>query len=202
MYTSMMINPFEITNFERTEKELQTFMLFCVCVAGKNAQQQAAKLEKFLNILPGSGLPFDRIRDLVDVKPYLVEVRMGQYHRIGRAFKKLSELPQLDQVEIEQLELIKGIGPKTSRFFVLHSRPNSRVAVLDTHILRYMRETMGLPAPKSTPGLKRYYELETQFLEHCDARSCSPAQLDLEIWSGLTKSRPAPDGDARELSTV
>lgn len=198
----MMINPFAITNFERTEHELQTFMLFCVCVAGKNAVQQAAKLEKFLDIIPGSGLPFERIMAIDDVIPYLVEVRMGQYNRIGRAFKKLSELKQLDRVEIEHLELIKGIGPKTSRFFVLHSRPDSRVAVLDTHILRYMRETMGIAAPKSTPGLKRYSELETQFLEYCDARGCSPATLDLEIWSGLTKSRPAPDGVDRELETV
>ena len=43
-----MIDPSNVTNPSRTGPELEEFLLFCVSVAGKNADQQSAKLERFL----------------------------------------------------------------------------------------------------------------------------------------------------------
>jgi hypothetical protein len=43
-----MIDPYNITNYNRTEGELQKFLLFCIVVAGKTAYIQAQKLEEFL----------------------------------------------------------------------------------------------------------------------------------------------------------
>ena len=42
-----MINPLEVTNYNRTQSELQEFLLFCINVAGKVAVE-APKLEVFL----------------------------------------------------------------------------------------------------------------------------------------------------------
>jgi hypothetical protein len=38
-----MIDPNKVTNPARTPAELEEFLLFCLVVAGKNADQQAAK---------------------------------------------------------------------------------------------------------------------------------------------------------------
>ena len=40
-----MIDPYKITNYNRTESQLQEFLLFCILVAGKTAYIQAKKLE-------------------------------------------------------------------------------------------------------------------------------------------------------------
>ena len=43
-----MINPYQITNYDRSSSELEEFLLFCIVVAGKTAYIQAQKLEDFL----------------------------------------------------------------------------------------------------------------------------------------------------------
>ena len=47
-YCVGMIDPRKVTKFDRTLEELEEFMLFAIVVAGKNAFQQARKLEQFL----------------------------------------------------------------------------------------------------------------------------------------------------------
>ena len=39
-----MITPTTITNYNRTEAELEEFLMFAILVAGKGAEQQALKL--------------------------------------------------------------------------------------------------------------------------------------------------------------
>lgn len=166
-------------------------MLFTICVAAKDAKQQARKLEQFLALLPPGETPFERIRAAGDIRPLLEQVRMGQYTRITKAFQALvNSGVNLDSATVEELERTPGVGLKTSRFFVLHSRAGERVACLDTHILRYMREELGVPAPKSTPtSPARYHALEKLFLAHCDDLGREPADLDLDIWVRYSSAR-------------
>ena len=178
-----MINPTEITNYNRTENELQEFLLFCIVVAGKNSQQQAKKLAEFLNIWPHLS-PFEIIRRLDShgaLCTRLEWTRMGQYTRIVNAFRQVAKLASLTTITVSELEKVKGIGPKTARFFILHSRPTMHLAVLDTHILKWMRE-QGYNAPKATPSGQRYLTLEVNFLAEARKRGMSPADLDLAIW--------------------
>jgi hypothetical protein len=188
-----MVDPVQITVFDRTRAGQEEFMLFTICVAAKDAKQQARKLEEFLRLLPPGDTPFERIRRAGDVRSALEQVRMGQYTRIAKAFQALaSSGVDLETVTTEELERTPGVGLKTSRFFVLHSRPGARVACLDTHILRYMREELGVPAPKSTPtSPARYHELERKFLDHCDAIGREPSDLDLDIWVRYSSARRA-----------
>jgi thermostable 8-oxoguanine DNA glycosylase len=185
-----MVDPKNITKFDRTEAELQEFLLFCIVVAGKNSHQQAKKLDRFITNLQQRcyTTPFGNLQSiLLDSEIYerLAMVKMGQYRRITKAFRQVSELPNLQTVSLEQLEATFGIGPKTARFFLLHTRPNQQYAVLDTHILKWMR-SMGYPAPKATPNGKRYAELEKQFLAECDRAGMTPASMDLHIWKTLS----------------
>ena len=188
------INPKKITDFNRTKADLELFAVFAVCVAGKKAQQTADKVnDNFRDVqTPTKQLtPFEAIKNLVNIKvfvAYLKMAKMGQYRRIYRALRDLAESGiDLKTCTVEELEAIHGIGPKTSRFIVMHSRPNQRLATLDTHILRWMRD-QGIETPKATPQSKKLYkELEQKFLTLCDKCAILPSQLDLKIWKQYSK---------------
>lgn len=183
-----MIYPERITNFNRTETEIQEFFLFSVIVAGKNALVQAQKLEQFLQPAWLKNMtPFEYIRHLNksnQLGMMLREIKIGQYKRIEYIFKVATKL-NLKTCTVDQLERIPGIGPKTSRFFLLHSRKNQKLAVLDTHILKWLKENFDFEnVPRSTPQSKiRYKEFEMVFLDYAEKHGLSVAELDLSIWN-------------------
>jgi|TARA_B100001964_G_C13993261_1_gene491584 endonuclease III len=186
------INPKKITDFNRTKADLELFAIFAVCVAGKNSQQTADKVNYYFREIetPTKQLtPFEGIRAMKDIKmlgAWLQMTKLGQYKRIYRALLGLIKL-DLKTCTVEDLEAVHGIGPKTSRFIIMHSRPNQRLATLDTHILRWMRD-QGIKTPKATPQSKKLYkELEDKFLTLCDKCAILPSQLDLKIWKQYSK---------------
>jgi len=188
------INPKKITNFNRTKADLELFAIFAVCVAGKKSQQTADKVnDHFRDVAtPTKQLtPFETIESLIKIRvfgAYLQTAKFGQYKRIYRALKDLAESGiDLKTCTVEELEAIHGIGPKTSRFIIMHSRPKQRLATLDTHILRWMRD-QGIDTPKATPQSRKLYkELEQKFLTLCDKCAILPSQLDLKIWKKYSK---------------
>ena len=183
-----MIDPTKVTNYNRTSAELEEFMLFAIIVAGKGAFQQAKKLEAFLAPSRPDMSPFAYITYLEHegkLDEALRSVKMGQYHRIGSAFRGVANFFARDSkvtLSIRLLECIRGAGMKTARFFFMHSLPNQRLACLDTHILKWLGEK-GHEVPKQTPNGIKYLKLEEIFLGYADQMSKSPADLDLEIWN-------------------
>jgi thermostable 8-oxoguanine DNA glycosylase len=188
------INPKKITDFNRTKADLELFAIFAVCVAGKKAQQTADKVNDHFRDTetPTKRLtPFETIKSLVKIRvfgAYLQMAKVGQYKRIYRALRDLAESGiDLKTCTVEDLEAIHGIGPKTSRFIIMHSRPKQRLATLDTHILRWMRD-QGIDTPKATPQSRKLYQkLEQKFLTLCDKCGMIPSQLDLKIWKQYSK---------------
>ena len=188
------INPKKITDFNRTKADLELFAIFAVCVAGKKAQQTADKVNDHFRDTetPTKRLtPFETIKSLIKIRvfgAYLQMAKVGQYKRIYRALRDLAESGiDLKTCTVEDLEAIHGIGPKTSRFIVMHSRPKQRLATLDTHILRWMRD-QGIETPKATPQSRKLYQkLEQKFLTLCDKCAILPSQLDLKIWKQYSK---------------
>ena len=185
-----MINPENITNFNRTDGELEELMLFAVCVAGKNARIQAIKLDAFLGTVTS---PFNYITELINkntLRTELQKSRLGKYNLLEKAFRYLAKnfsSGLLRNTSIEELEATPGVGMKTARFFALHSRSNSRVAVIDTHLLKYLkREFPQVDVPKITPFVARIYNhMERLFLQRCDEQGVTPHEGDLTCW--LTK---------------
>jgi thermostable 8-oxoguanine DNA glycosylase len=190
-----MITPNNITNYYRNQAELEEFLLFSILVAGKTAKTQAIKLDSFLNDSEGD-TPFQKIINLIlsdetllakDLEEKMKKHKLGQYSRLKAAFTGiLSFKDKLDSVTLDELESVMGIGCKTSRFFILHSRPNQNLAVLDTHILKYMK-AQGYNVPKTTPNKKKYKEIEDDFLYEAKILRKTPADLDLEIWKSYAK---------------
>ncbi len=178
-----MIDPECITNFNYSDAELQEFALFTIIVAGKTARTQAKLLDRYLNSL-GTGTPFERInRSILDhsFDSQLVASRLGQYKRLAQAFRNILYL-DLRTCTLEELEAIHGIGPKTARLFIIHTRPDVRMAAIDVHCLKELR-AHGYAAPKATPPAgKRYRELEQAFLELADKSGMSVPEYDLAIF--------------------
>jgi hypothetical protein len=199
-----MIDPNQVTNASRTPAELEEFLLFCVVVAGKNADQQAAKLERFL----AGRKPFAHIRASHrggTLDDQLKAVRLGKYSLLGRSFRELAHSRiDLATCSWEELTGFPGIGIKTSKFFILHSRAGQMHGVLDTHVLAWMREHWAparrVEVPRHSPQDPRTYQFwETVYFgmvadRHHKAAHASVdwARFDLDLWKERRGSADAP----------
>lgn len=186
-----MIDPVRITDFNRTQDQLEELLLFCIAVAGKKASTTSIILEKFLNYgrkyfkKPAS--PFQVILRMAeknsDFKEFIRSFGFGCVTMKSRGFIEAAQSGlDLKTCTVKELEEIHGIGMKTSRFFVLHSRKDAGIACLDTHVLKYLKD-LGYDVPKSTPPKGKYLKIEKQFLELCKKLNKVPAVFDLEIWN-------------------
>lgn len=185
-----MIDPIRITDFDRSDAELEELLLFCIAAAGKNATTMSIRLEELLlfgRSVSSCTTPFSVI-DMLAKRYNLANLMKGYgfgcYTLKSRGFIRAARSGiNLRTCAPEDLEAIPGIGPKTSRFFILHSRRDANVACLDVHVLRWMRHFTGYEVPKQTPSGHKYRELESVFLNICTAMNTDPATLDLKIWN-------------------
>jgi len=177
-----------------SDARLEHFLLFCVFTAGKRGTTAWKALQRLLRGAPPSYSPFEYLRLLHEERKLdlgLRKSKCGQYTRIGKACRALVESRlNLRTCSTDDLEKIPGIGPKTSRFFILHSRRQQRMAVLDTHVLAFLRR-QGYPAPKSTPSNPlQYAQLERAFLREANRLCLDPYTADVRVWlAGKRRNR-------------
>jgi endonuclease III len=181
---AMSITPTEITNHNRSESELQSFWLFAAFCAGKNSDYAAACLTRLLNKC-GDLTPFEYLSSLgeTNVHNALVAARIGQYSRLTRFIMESVKL-DLRTATLADLMGVFGVGPKTARFFLVHSRHDTEHAILDTHILKYLR-SHGVETGSQTPtSMATYLKLEKIFLSIARAEfpNMSIAAIDLLLW--------------------
>lgn len=198
-----MINPYQITNYNRRSSELEEFLLFCIVVAGKTAYIQAQKLEDFLVsvnkrlMMPENINPFQTLKSAEQhgiLMEEILKAKLGQYKKIYSGFKYIcSNQYDLNKMTPELLEKIPGVGMKTSRFFLLHSDNfySDKIAILDTHILKFIKENIDDKAPKSTPTIRVTYKYwEDRFLFWCEQNNKNVADFDLEVWKSFARTKP------------
>jgi len=183
-----MIDVTTVPFYHLNDYELEEFAILCVLVAGKNATTCSKILDKFLEnsrLWYGTTLsPFQLIRrmQLLDTEYFLKKSGMGCYTAKSRTIYDLAhERLNLRTCPVEDLEKIRGIGPKTSRFFVVHTRPGAMHAILDVHMLQHLRD-MGIRAPKSTPTRGTYARLEKAVLYFAKQKGLTPAEYDIAVW--------------------
>jgi len=189
-----MIDPSNITNYKMTDAELEENILFWVCAAGKNAITSAKGLESLLNTMERhlcyrSRAPFACIREYSSMWDKRAFPELLKSHGIGCYNNKSKTMTELAYSHIDlrnctvgDLECIKGIGPKTARCFLIHSRTDAKHAGLDTHILKFLTD-MGYIVPASTPTGKKYRQIEELFLKIADASGVGVSAFDLLIWN-------------------
>lgn len=192
-----MIDPINITRFHQSQSQLEETLLFWICAAGKNGVTSARCLDNLLSawrvVLGDLYLaPFEIIKE-IDKRGILVDelkrYGIGCYHVKANYFRSLIAANlNLKKCTVEELEAVKGIGPKTARCFLIHSRKNQPYAGLDTHVLKFLRDK-GHEVPASTPTGGKYKELEQIFLKYVKDSGKSVAEFDLEVWNDY-RNRP------------
>ena len=191
-----MIDPKKVTDYNRNEWQLQEFLIYCVCVAGKKSEIESPKVRKFcMDARFGHGLtPFELIRKLLSVSSveedglmqHLKKYKIAPYQQRYNSFKDIVTLVDTDlrKVTIDQLQEVRGISTKTSRFFLTHSREDFDEPVLDTHILRFLSDFGYNDVPKSTPQNPKVYErLSRLFRSIARFEGKSVTDFDLEVWT-------------------
>ena len=163
-----------------SEVELKWRLIYALIVAGKSARFANEAVARLRALVPADR---DPLRFLAERPETFRAARTGKYDLLAKAVEDLRGV-RIDfrRCAPDLLETIRGIGPKTSRFFIAWTRPDARVAVLDRHVLRWLR-ARGHDVPEETPPPRRYAEIERTFLEEADRRGKTPRELDLEIWS-------------------
>ena len=193
----MKIDPNNVTDFYRSHYNLMVFWLFCLFVRGKNADVQAKKLEQFLKNVGGvTQLPYLYQKH---IETALREVKAGQYRTLSRAIDEtldriVGAREFLMTATVAELESIYGVGPKTARYFILHTQKGARVAALDTHIMHFLwlelDASEGLVAPVKVVTGEKYLYFEQKFLDIADEFGVEPAVLDLAVWRASRGGNP------------
>lgn len=186
-----MVDPFDITKYNRTQAELEELLLFCISVAGKNARVTSHNLERFLNDASQEfSIDRDCVFDIIvacakqdNLGERLRDYGFGCWRNREKSFLDLVNSGiDLSTCSRDELLQIRGIGMKTASFFLLHSRPNLEIACLDVHILAYLR-AQGYDVPQQSPSGKKYLEVEQVFLKEAKRHDMSIADFDLKLWS-------------------
>jgi thermostable 8-oxoguanine DNA glycosylase len=184
-----MINPAEVTNYNRTQYELEEFILFCINVAGKKSAIEAPKLEVFIERakdITKETTPFNCIKNLIKLgrlNEIMHWAKLSPYAQRYNSYVAVAKIKDLQSVTLNRLLKVPGIGLKTARFFLSHSREDFDEPMLDTHILRFLRDQGYVDAPKSTPSNENTYHYFANIFKNI-ARQLgkSVTDLDLEIW--------------------
>lgn len=189
--TSSPLDPTKITDFRRTPAELQRFWLYSIIVAGRNSDFASRIVGKLLSKLKPDQLPFEFFRGFgrTALHNYLVVNKVGQYTRIGKAISESLDL-DLATCTLADLMAVHGVGPKTARFFLLHTRESEEYAVLDTHLLKWLRDQQVEDVPKSTPTQPaEYARLERECITRMKLvfPGMSLADADLLLWTQISQ---------------
>lgn len=188
-----MVDPENITRYDLTDYQLKEHALFWICAAGKNGRTAARSLDKLLNRIAvnhwGPMQAVLRANVLYTLPALMKDCGIGCYTSKSKSFVELSKAVISRNINLrtctaDELEQVYGIGMKTSRCFILHSRYGARYAGLDTHMLKYLKLAGIKNVPKSTPSSKKQYlRLEKEFLKIADLNEMLPADFDLAIWN-------------------
>jgi len=184
------VDPFNLPSRPMTRPELQYWILFTMAVAGKGAKVTEQKMMAFLQE-EGRPLlsPFGIVRLYVDRDELVRKMKkhkLGKYTLLNKGFRAVLDL-DLDDLDVEKLMKIPGIGPKSARMIMMYGFPDVKeYAVLDTHVLKWLK-SRGYDVPAATPDGKTYEKLERWVIAEARARNMSPRQFDTYVWQLYAK---------------
>ena len=191
MRIQIMIDPTRTTNYQATDQDLQEMIVFWILAAGKSGVLAARIAAHIRTLAETAGL---------SIFKWVLEREKGYLRRCLRLRGMgcwTSKSETIDEIawhcddgildlrlsSHEDLQRVRGIGPKTARCFVLHSRRNAKCIGLDTHMLFYL-QLKGYEVPHHTPSNEAEYRRIEQFALHQAAvHDMNPAEFDLAVWN-------------------
>jgi len=187
-----MIDASKITNYDQNNDQLEASLLFWVLAAGKNGTRAAKitnnMIKDWQNINKTLS-PFVMLMHYtyIDLTNFLKKYKTGCQKIKAKTLYQLCRANlDLKTCLAEDLEKIYGIGMKTSRCFIIHSRKNAQYAGLDTHMLKHLK-SLGYDVSKSTPTKNKYLTLEKIVLTLAHNEGKTPADYDLAVWNKYKK---------------
>lgn len=186
----MSLHPIDKRWNKPSWKKLDEMMVFCildshtqyktVCKAFdalKLAQKELGVARYRLSDYLG-GVRVEKIASILRHAGYPYYNQKARYlHRWGRSIYSDTEFLRTASRD-EIADKITGIGMKLASMFVRNTR-NQRLAVLDTHILKFM----GIPKPPRNKS--EYHDMENRFLEYAISMKEDPYKLDMKIWNQM-----------------
>lgn len=180
-----LITDENLINYRRTRVELEIFWLYCGFSVMRSRERAAGALAQLLD-MGGGATPFARVKSLIAARRLrraLEATRLGGYTRLEAFLRDSVTKPlDLESGSAADFRKIRGVACAKSRFFVLCTRADARCAVLDRHILGFLRDA-GYPVPDKTPTSERQYlRVESFWLQEVDKAGTSAARENLKRW--------------------
>jgi len=178
----------------------QWWLFYGVVVSNKTAEFAQQRMEALFPMRPGGSWqtsPFNQVRDRMGMHTrrdlmmqWVALAKTGQYNRVEAAFRGIVKMADVSNDDprawdLDWLEEIPGIGPKTARWFFGLCHAEARVAAIDTHVLKFLADN-GVPSArrKGTPPAGAIYrKLEAAFLARADSLGLRPTDLDTVVWA-------------------
>lgn len=139
-------------------------------------------------------LAAERIHELL-TKPLAIGERSVRYRFAAQRSRYLAGaldgLREIDEQALDDVPLrdalctLPGIGPKTASWIVRNRRASDSVAILDVHIVRAC-EHMAV-FPKGADPARRYFDLESRFLEFCREGGARASVVDAVMWTTMRR---------------
>ena len=167
--------------------------MFAVCVHGKNAKVQAEKFNDILEALQATNsdlrpLSIWMTMDDTEQMDLLKQYRLGQYSKVAKAWNHLTAVTP--PFTVENLMKVPGIGPKTARFITVYGGTDTERAILDVHVIRWLRKQKLWPYPRAPKNASEYAQGERIFLAQARKLGMTPAELDTKIWQAFQRGAP------------
>jgi endonuclease III len=159
--------------------------LFWIFAAGKNGTRAASIVNKIVDTEQRHAYLFDTLKEysLKQLVGICIKYKTGcQTIKARTIHEVVHKNLDLKTCSAADLESTFGIGMKTARCFIIHSRKDAQYAGLDTHMLKHLK-SLGYNTPKSTPTRKKYLTLEKIVLSLAKNEGKTPADFDLAVWN-------------------
>lgn len=188
---------FDPPRFDRLQPELEAYLLYVMTMANWEAKKAYDSLNRFLSESTES--PFAYIKMLNAQEKLLhkmQEARIFRANQKQRYFQAASEFTQdLRTASIEQLETIKGVGAKSSRYFVNFTRVDADEVHPDTHIIKGLiahgvdvpKDKNGKPRIPSDAKAKNFKLIVLAFRNIAQEYGLKNREMDYEWWRHFNK---------------
>ena len=108
----------------------------------------------------------------------------------GSVRRLLRQARSMCQARRRLMREAKGVGPKQASLFLRNIGYSRRLAVLDCHLLRYMRMVGVRNAfARRITTLAGYERIEGAFVARADSFGCQPSRFDLAVWIVMRVAR-------------
>jgi thermostable 8-oxoguanine DNA glycosylase len=173
---------------KETYASLEWKLLFSILASGRSAKATINAMRRLIR----TDQPFFELWSLIEqdgLMTRLIDAKVGGYERLEPCLRSVIKYVYVDKrVDLREcapkdLEVVYGIGPKTSRHFILWTQPGAQYAVLEVHVMKWLRG-LGYAVPETTPppGVN-YQRVEKIFLSEAKRLGMTAKELDDQLLS-------------------